>query len=131
MFSINKCIGFPIDVTCKDFQLYDCSSITFDALYSINELECGPVEMSVGSMDLSKSNEATVTYNFSKLGLSATCNATVMCPAPPVVVSAPVTGTTPVLGAPVATSAPTGKTSGSNLIVVGGLATLLIGTMLV
>jgi hypothetical protein len=131
MFSINKCIGFPIDVTCKDFQLDDCSSITFDALYSINELECGPVEMSVGSMDLSKSNEATVTYNFSKLGLSATCNATVMCPAPPVVVSAPVTGTTPVLGAPVATSAPTGKTSGSNSIVVGGLATLLIGTMLV
>jgi hypothetical protein len=77
IYSFNKCL--PIDVTCKDVQLNDCSTLPLDTLYTINNPQCGAVEALAGT-PVQTGNKVIVPYNFTKESSVATCNATVTCP---------------------------------------------------
>ncbi len=87
-YTIPRCFAQPINVTCNDEQVSDCSQVDISALYTINNPQCGAVHTTLTSVGLEASKAIQAHFSFTKFfGAPASCNATVTCPAPPVVVT--------------------------------------------
>lgn len=114
LYSGPLCFTEPINVTCHEEQVNECSQVLFSELYTVNNPQCGAVSATMDSFSLVNNQAVQVQYSFSKgFGPSVTCNATVTCPAPPV---APVSNVV---------AAPT-KVSSAGATQVVGFASLLL-----
>lgn len=85
LYTAPRCFRDPIDVTCTDQQVNDCSKFSTDLLYTINNPHCGVVTASISSLSLINNQQMNAQFTFTRSFASPVyCNATVTCPAPPV-----------------------------------------------
>lgn len=90
-YTAPRCFAAPINVTCNDKQVSDCSrvdvaQISISELYVINNPQCGNVTASLDSFTTVSNQALQVKLSFVRNSLTTTvyCNATVTCSAPPV-----------------------------------------------
>ncbi len=115
----SSCLTTAINVTCKDIQLDDCTTIPTDTLYTVNNPQCGTV--TAHPTEIQEQNNVIVAFKFDKFGLTATCNSTVTCSATPpgaLPAASPVTGPAASVNGPMGLpgKAPTGMTSGAVVV---------------
>ncbi len=120
-YSFPRCSLDPVNVTCNDLTLNDCSSVDFNQLdlYTQNDVQCGAVDASYKGVSI-ENYKFQVSLSLSRTLAPSTylCNATASCPLPPGAASTP--------GANVPVASPTKKVSEAvkNWTAVGVVAAL-------
>jgi hypothetical protein len=84
----SSCFAQPINVTCNDQQVSDCSSVAISEMYTVYNPQCGAVTAKIDGFSLVNNQALETQFTFSKgFGATISCSSTVTCPAPPVTVS--------------------------------------------
>ncbi len=87
-FTTPRCFTQPINVTCNFQQISDCSQVDISALYTVNNPQCGAIDTTLTGFGLVANTAIQAQLSFTKFfGAPVSCNATVICPAPPVAVT--------------------------------------------
>ncbi len=81
-FVLPPCFTQPINVTCHDVEVTDCSLVDVSSLYTIDNPQCGNVTVE-SSLVVERADQVTVQFSFTRAAPSVYCNATVTCPLPP------------------------------------------------
>jgi hypothetical protein len=80
--TLPRCFYQPINVTCRDQQVEDCSDVSSADLYTINQALCGTtVTANLTSFTVVDEKQALVQFSFSRrYAEDYFCNVTVTCP---------------------------------------------------
>jgi hypothetical protein len=79
------CFTQPINVTCSNQQVNDCSDVEITELYTVNNPQCGAITANLNGFSLVNNQAISAEFTFTRgYGADFSCNATVTCPAPPV-----------------------------------------------
>jgi hypothetical protein len=82
-YAAPRCFTQPINVTCVNQQVDDCSLVTTTGLYTVNNPQCGVVTALLNGFSLVNNQAVQAHFEFTKsFGPTVYCNATVTCPAP-------------------------------------------------
>jgi hypothetical protein len=80
-----RCFAQPINVTCSNQQVNDCSDVDISEMYTINNPQCGAITANLNGFSLVNNQAISAEFTFTRgYGADFSCNATVTCPAPPV-----------------------------------------------
>jgi hypothetical protein len=83
LYSTPRCFYKPLNVTCNNQQIDDCSNVAVEDLFTHNNPECGAVSAVIRGFSLidNKAVEAQVMLQKNIVPVIY-CNVTVTCPAP-------------------------------------------------
>jgi hypothetical protein len=83
LYSTPRCFYKPLNVTCNNQQIDDCSNVAVEDLFTHNNPECGAVSAAIRGFSLidNKAVEAQVMLQ-KNIVPTIYCNVTVTCPAP-------------------------------------------------
>jgi hypothetical protein len=85
-----RCFTQPINVTCSNQQVNDCSDVDITELYTVNNPQCGAIAANLNGFSLVNNQAISAEFTFTRgYGADFSCNATVTCPAPPVTIATP------------------------------------------
>lgn len=82
VYTAPLCFARPLNVTCKNEQVSDCSSLANSDLYTINSSpRCGTITPFFNSLSVVNS-KVEAQFTFTRFGEDFSCNATLTCPGP-------------------------------------------------